>query len=58
MIKEFRKNGVQVTEKDKVQMEDELLTFLFAGHDTTATTISFAMYLLAIHPEIQRQVNI
>ena len=26
---------------------------MFEGHDTTATNMSFALYLLASHPEIQ-----
>ena len=26
---------------------------MFEGHDTTATNMSFALYLLATHPDIQ-----
>ncbi|KAJ5560258.1 cytochrome P450 [Penicillium frequentans] len=29
----------------------------FAGHDTTANTLSFAIYLLAAHPEVQDWVS-
>ncbi|OQS03567.1 hypothetical protein THRCLA_04116 [Thraustotheca clavata] len=32
---------------------DNLLTFLFAGFDTTSVALSYALYLLAIHPEAQ-----
>ena len=29
---------------------------LFAGHDTTSTSISFTLYALASHPDCQRKV--
>jgi cytochrome P450 len=35
------------------QLKDEVLTLLFAGHDTTASALSWAWYLLAHHPEVQ-----
>lgn len=35
---------------------DELMVFLIAGHDTTATTLTAAMWLLGRHPRIQEQV--
>merc|ERR1719348_583017 len=28
---------------------------MFAGHDTTATSFSFSLYLLATHPDIQQK---
>ena len=28
-------------------------TFLFEGHDTTATNMTFSLYVLAAHPPIQ-----
>ena len=28
---------------------------MFEGHDTTATNMSFALYLLATHPEVQQR---
>jgi cytochrome P450 family 110 len=33
-------------------IRDELLTFLFAGHETTALSLTWAMYHLHRHPEI------
>ena len=33
-------------------VRDEVMTLLFAGHDTTTSTISFMFYELARHPEI------
>jgi cytochrome P450 len=35
------------------EARDQLLIFLFAGHDTTATALTFAMHLLGSHPDIQ-----
>jgi cytochrome P450 len=34
---------------------DQLLVFLFAGHDTTATALTFALHLLGSHPEVQQR---
>eukprot|EP00457_Paulinella_chromatophora_P004676 gb/GEZN01004688.1/.p1 GENE.gb/GEZN01004688.1/~~gb/GEZN01004688.1/.p1 ORF type:complete len:509 (-),score=62.17 gb/GEZN01004688.1/:394-1833(-) len=34
----------------------ECLLFLFAGHETTASTLSFALYHLAKHPDIANKV--
>lgn len=33
-------------------IREQMLTFLFAGHETTAHTLSWAFYLLARHPSI------
>jgi len=35
-----------------LQVRDEVMTLLFAGHDTTTSTVSFMFYELASHPEI------
>lgn len=35
---------------------DELIVFLFAGYDTTATTLTYAMWQLGHHPEVQDRV--
>ncbi|PYI12623.1 cytochrome P450 [Aspergillus sclerotiicarbonarius CBS 121057] len=32
---------------------DQLMTFLAAGHETTATAITWAIYLLCVHPGVQ-----
>jgi cytochrome P450 len=34
------------------QVRDEVMTLLFAGHDTSTSTVSFMFYELARHPEI------
>jgi cytochrome P450 len=45
--------------KKKVDRElilENLKTVLFAGHDTTASALSFMLYLLAAHPENQQEL--
>jgi cytochrome P450 len=39
------------------QLRDEVLTLLFAGHDTTASGISWAWHLLARHPRVQEDLH-
>ncbi|MCQ0021628.1 cytochrome P450 [Streptomyces somaliensis DSM 40738] len=39
-----------------VEVRDELVTMLFAGTETTASTLSWAFHELARHPEVERQV--
>jgi cytochrome P450 len=41
--------GEGMTDK---QIRDEVVTIFFAGHETTASTLSWSWYLLAQHPEI------
>lgn len=36
---------------------EQMNTFMVAGHDTTSTTIYFALYVLANHPEIKKKVT-
>jgi cytochrome P450 len=36
---------------DDRQIRDEVVTIFFAGHETTASTLSWTWYLLAQHPE-------
>ena len=35
-----------------LQVRDEVMTLLFAGHDTTTSTVSFMFYELARHPHV------
>jgi cytochrome P450 len=36
---------------------DSMKTFIFAGHDTTASTISYIYYLLHFHPTVYRKLR-
>ncbi|KDN81931.1 cytochrome P450 [Kitasatospora cheerisanensis] len=42
-------NGLDATE-----LREQVLIFLLAGHETTATSLTFALHLLGKHPEHQR----
>ncbi|MFN5514332.1 MAG: cytochrome P450, partial [Cyanobacteriota bacterium] len=35
-----------------VELRDELMTLLFAGHETTATSLTWALYLIHQHPSV------
>ena len=35
----------------------QALTFLIAGYEPSASTLSFALYELALHPEIQHSLR-
>lgn len=39
------------------QLVDQLMTFLAAGHDTTASALTWSVYLLSRHPEKQRRLR-
>ncbi len=36
------------------QVRDEVVTLLLAGHETTAVTLTWTLWLLALHPEVSR----
>jgi cytochrome P450 len=38
------------------QIKDEVITIFLAGHETTANAMSFALYLLAKHPEARQRI--
>lgn len=55
IIHEETRSGKRV-KLTKIETMSQLLTFLVAGYETTATTIHFVLYLLAVHPEVQDKV--
>ncbi len=39
------------------QLRDEVMTLFLAGHETTAVLMSWAVFLLSRHPDIERQLR-
>jgi len=39
------------------QLIDEILTLIVAGHETTASTLSWAWYLISQHPEVEQKLS-
>ena len=50
----YEDSGLPMEEE---QMIDEISVLLFAGHETTANTLSWLSYLLAVHPEVTRDLK-
>lgn len=40
------------------ELRDNLLTFIVAGHETTALTLSWALYLCAFEPQVQEKARL
>jgi hypothetical protein len=38
-------------------IQEEVDTFMFAGHDTTAAAITFSCYLMGCYPDVQSKVH-
>lgn len=47
-------SGESMTDR---QICDELITFLLAGHETTANTLAWTLCLLSRHPDIRRRLE-
>jgi cytochrome P450 len=39
------------------QLIDEILTMIVAGHETTASTLNWAWYLISQHPEVENRLS-
>src|ERR671932_698334 len=54
LLLDARDSGTAMTD---AEVRDQVLVFLLAGHETTSTALTFALYLLARHPEVQQKVR-
>ncbi|WP_132058358.1 cytochrome P450 [Halorussus amylolyticus] len=53
---------VAATDADETGMDpeavrDQLVTFLFAGHETTSTALTYTCWLLVGHPDVRERLN-
>ena len=44
-------------EMDDRQIRDEVITFLLAGHETTAIALTWTWYLLTQHPDVEERLH-
>ena len=47
-------DGSRMTDR---QLRDEIMTFLLAGHETTAVSLSWTWYLLSENPEVEEKLQ-
>ncbi|MCX4907247.1 cytochrome P450 [Streptomyces sp. NBC_00878] len=52
-----RANSEEDGSLDATELRDQVLVFLVAGHETTATSMAFALHLLSRHPEAQKRAH-
>jgi cytochrome P450 len=41
----------------RIRLRDEIVTLLLAGHETTASTLSWSLYLIDRHPEVRQRMR-
>lgn len=56
MLMGAREEGTDRAMSD-VQLRDELLTLVLAGHETTANLLSFTFMMLSKHPDVARRLH-
>jgi cytochrome P450 len=54
LVEGSRAQGDEFNDKS---LRDQLLTLFFAGHETTATSLSWIHYLLSEHPDVRRKLR-
>ncbi|PNF27066.1 Cytochrome P450 4C1 [Cryptotermes secundus] len=53
MLLDASEGGTKLTDEE---IGEEVDTFMFEGHDTTSAGISWTLYLLGLHPDVQDKV--
>ncbi|XP_014865901.1 PREDICTED: cytochrome P450 4V2 [Poecilia mexicana] len=54
LLKTTDEDGNKLSHQD---IQEEVDTFMFEGHDTTAASMNWALHLLGTHPAVQRKVQ-
>ncbi|XP_072318939.1 cytochrome P450 4V2-like [Eucyclogobius newberryi] len=54
LLKTVDEEGNSMSQQD---IQEEVDTFMFEGHDTTAAAMNWALHLAGSHPEVQRRVH-
>ena len=54
LIREGEETGDELSD---IELRDQLVTLLLAGHETTATALAWALYELGRHPELMRRTQ-
>ncbi|XP_076001493.1 cytochrome P450 4V8 [Genypterus blacodes] len=54
LLKTTDEEGNKMSHQD---IQEEVDTFMFEGHDTTAASMNWALHLLGSHPEVHRKVQ-
>ncbi|KAJ8024253.1 Cytochrome P450 4V2 [Holothuria leucospilota] len=54
LLIEVQKQNTHFTDEG---IQEEVDTFMFAGHDTVSASIAFAMYFIGRHPAVQRKIQ-
>ncbi|GBO11572.1 Cytochrome P450 4C1, partial [Araneus ventricosus] len=54
LLLDLHVNGQQIMEQD---IREEVDTFMFEGHDTTAMGITFALYCIGLYPQVQKKIQ-
>ena len=54
LLLDARDSGTAMSD---AEVRDQVLVFLLAGHETTSTALTFALYLLGRHPDVQQKVR-
>jgi len=49
--------AAETGEMSKETLRDNMITFLFAGHETTALALTYTWFLLGHHPEVQARLH-
>ncbi|GFY67870.1 cytochrome P450 4V2 [Trichonephila inaurata madagascariensis] len=48
---------LQTKDFSEEDIREELITFTLAGHDTTATSMTWMLYLIGLHPNVQSKIH-